>query len=41
MTNKVFFFNKLDLKYNFIEPEDIYNLVFEPWGFGKDMIMDW
>jgi len=29
------------LRYSFIEPEDIYNLVFDSWGFDPDEILDW
>ena len=33
---QVFYFDKLQLKYQFIEPEDIYTLLYEPWGFEED-----
>lgn len=29
------------MKYNFIEPEDVYTLTYEPWGFEEDEIMEW
>ena len=29
------------MKYQFIEPEDVYMLTFEPWGFENEEIMDW
>lgn len=33
---QIFYFNTLNLKYQFIEPEDIYQLTFEPWGFEEE-----
>ena len=36
LTNKVFYFNKLKIRYQFIEPDDVYTLLFEPWGFDKE-----
>lgn len=41
MTNRVFYFNKLKLKYEFIEPEDIYTLTYEKELFEDEEIMDW
>ena len=37
----MFYFNKKEIKYQWVEPEDIYMLTFEPWGFEDDDIMEW
>ena len=36
LTSKVFFFNKRSMKYEFVEPDDVYTLLFEPWGFEEE-----
>ena len=38
---KVFFFNKKDKKYLFVEPEDLYTYVLEPWAFENDECMEY
>ncbi len=38
---KVFFFNRSTIKYQFIEPEELYTLIYEPWGFEEEDIMTW
>jgi hypothetical protein len=29
------------MKYSFLEPEDAYSMIFEPWGFDDEDINDW
>jgi hypothetical protein len=29
------------MKYEFVEPDDVYTLLFEPWGFEEEEIMEW
>lgn len=38
---QVFFFNKKDKKYYFIEPDDAYSTILEPWGFEDSEVFDY